>query len=155
MRQRRISPLTSICLGLAAAVPLAGSAAAQSEVARLAQEKAERSVKRVLKDCEKDLNTYCSQVTPGDGRLALCMMAHEDKISDTCFTSIFEFVDGVELGLSNLWRAAEICESDIEKNCADVEPGEGRIAQCLVEKKELVSMPCKAELAGLETRLRN
>jgi Cysteine rich repeat len=152
---RRLLLLTSVCLGLAAASAVAGPAAAQSDVARLAKEKAERSVKKVLKNCEKELNTYCSQVTPGEGRLALCMMAHEDKISDTCFASIFEFVDGVELGLSNLWRAADVCESDIEKNCAGVEPGEGRIAQCLIEKKDAVSTPCKAELAGLETRLKN
>ena len=152
---QRFSPLVCTILGLGVAVAMAGPAAAQSDVARLAQEKAERSVQKVLKDCEKDLSTYCSQVTPGDGRLALCMMAHEDKISDTCFTSIFEFVDGVELGLSNIWRAAEVCENDIEKNCADVKPGEGRIAQCLIDKKELVSTPCKAELAGLQTRLKN
>ncbi len=152
---RRLLLLTSVCLGLAAISAVAGPAAAQSDVARLAKEKAERSVKKVLKNCEKELNTYCSQVTPGEGRLALCMMAHEDKISDTCFASIFEFVDGVELGLSNLWRAADVCENDIEKNCADVEPGEGRIAQCLIEKKDAVSTPCKAELAGLETRLKN
>ncbi len=152
---RRLSLLTSICLGLAAATNLVGPAAAQSDVARLAKDKAERSVKKVLKDCEKELNSYCSQVTPGEGRLALCMMAHEDKISDTCFSSIFEFVDGIELGLSNLWRAADVCENDIEKNCASVQPGEGRIAQCLIEKKDMVSTPCKAELAGLETRLKN
>lgn len=152
---RRLSLLTSICLGLAAATTLVGPAAAQSDVARLAKDKAERSVKKVLKDCEKELNSYCSQVTPGEGRLALCMMAHEDKISDTCFSSIFEFVDGIELGLSNLWRAADVCENDIEKNCASVQPGEGRIAQCLIEKKDMVSTPCKAELAGLETRLKN
>ena len=152
---RRLSLLTSICLGFAAATNLVAPAAAQSDVARLAKDKAERSVKKVLKDCEKELNSYCSQVTPGEGRLALCMMAHEDKISDTCFSSIFEFVDGIELGLSNLWRAADVCENDIEKNCASVQPGEGRIAQCLIEKKDMISTPCKAELAGLETRLKN
>ena len=27
---------------------------------------------------------FCGQVTPGEGRLVLCMMAHEDKVSNKC-----------------------------------------------------------------------
>ncbi len=153
--RRLVSTLTSIWLGLGLALAVAGPASAETDVAKHAKAKAERSVKKVLKDCEKELNSFCSQVTPGEGRLALCMMAHEDKISNSCYTSIFEFVDGVELGVSNLWRAASVCEKDIQINCAEVQPGEGRIAQCLIDKKDAISTPCKAELSGLETRLKN
>ena len=36
-------------------------------------------VNYVLDSCETELTTYCSQVTPGEGRLLHCAAAHEDK----------------------------------------------------------------------------
>jgi hypothetical protein len=39
------------------------------------------------------------------------------------------------------------CEPDIKKACADVKPGEGRIAACLKQHIAEVSDACKARLA--------
>ena len=38
-------------------------------------------IDNVMKACETEINTYCSQVTLGEGRLLACFYAHEDKIS--------------------------------------------------------------------------
>ena len=48
------------------------------------------------------------------------MMAHEDQISDTCYVTILDVADGIELALSNIWRAVEVCEADVDKFCTKV-----------------------------------
>lgn len=136
-------------------IAAATSANAENEVGRLVVEKAEREITKVLSACKSDLQSFCGQVTPGDGRLAMCAMAHEDKLSDACFNALFDFADGIDLALGNIGRALEVCAGDIETYCASAEAGEGRIAQCLVDKKADVSTPCKAELSAIETRLKN
>lgn len=44
--------------------------------------------------------------------------------------------------------AQEPCKGDAEKLCAGVEPGQGRILNCLKEKIDQVSPECKTYLAG-------
>ncbi len=44
----------------------------------------ESLIEHLVNACENDIETYCSQVTPGNGRLLHCMAAHEDKISGQC-----------------------------------------------------------------------
>ena len=41
----------------------------------------EELVESVVKGCEKELTSYCSNVTPGDGRVLACLYAHSDKLS--------------------------------------------------------------------------
>lgn len=129
-----------------------GPASAETEIAKQAIAKAEAAIAKLKAECEKDLATYCPKVTPGEGRLALCIMAHDDKISDACFGAIFDVADGVSLALSNVSRAADACEDELDKYCADVEEGGGRLAQCLIDKKSELSANCRAEIAGLEAR---
>ncbi|MEQ1717818.1 MAG: cysteine rich repeat-containing protein [Hyphomicrobium sp.] len=133
---------------------LAGAARAETQIARDAANKAEAAVEKVLAACEPELKSFCSAVTPGDGRLALCLMAHEDKISDTCYDGLLDVADGVDLAISNVDRAAKACGPDIEKHCGKVEAGEGRIAQCLIDKKTVLSTACIAEVAGFEARMK-
>ena len=42
---------------------------------------AESIVETVAKGCEKELTTYCSEVTLGEGRVLACLYAHNDKLS--------------------------------------------------------------------------
>ena len=79
-------------------------------------------------------------------------MAHEDKVSDQCFDAIFEVADAIDLAVSNLSRAAEACDADMEKFCANVQEGEGRLAQCLIDKKSELSTNCRSEISGFEAR---
>jgi Cysteine rich repeat len=157
MRRIKEMSIKTMTNGLKAAVfictcALASPALAETDIAKKAIAKAEAAISKVLTSCEVDLKTYCAKVTPGEGRLALCIMAHEDKISDKCFGAIFDVAEGIELTVSNIGRAMEVCEDDASKVCSDVEPGEGRIAQCLIDKKADLSSNCRAEVAGFEAR---
>lgn len=92
--------------------------------------------------CETDINSYCSQVTPGNGRMLHCMAAHEDKISGQCQYAFYQAATILEqLAAATAYLASQ-CATDIEAHCSNVEMGEGRILACLSENEAEVSDAC-------------
>jgi cysteine rich repeat protein len=43
----------------------------------------------------------------------------------------------------------QACKPDIQKFCADLRPGSGRIAQCLLANKDRLSSSCRDDLARI------
>jgi Golgi apparatus protein 1 len=125
------------------------------DIAKAVAEKTKKVVATVEKSCAADVKEYCSKVTPGEGRLLLCIMAHEDQISDICFSTLLDVGNSIDLTVSSVKRAANVCANEIDTLCADVSAGEGRIAQCLINNKSKLSAPCSAEIAGVEARIKN
>lgn len=41
------------------------------------------------------------------------------------------------------------CSADVKKLCGDVQPGGGRVVQCMQAKKEQTTPPCQAALGAL------
>ncbi len=100
-------------------------------------------VEYLLNACEDDINTYCNQVTPGEGRLLHCMAAHEDKISGQCGYALYQAATVMEQMAAATVYLLNQCEADIETHCSGVAMGEGRILMCLEENAEEVSSSCK------------
>ena len=102
----------------------------------------ESLVDHLITACETELRSYCSQVTPGDGRLLHCMAAHEDKISGRCQYAFYQAATILEqLAIATAYVASQ-CATDIEAHCGDVAMGEGRILACLIENESTVSDAC-------------
>jgi len=97
----------------------------------------------VTKACEADIKQYCSQVTPGEGRLLHCAAAHEDKLSGQCSYALYQAASLLEQLSAAIVYVGTECKADIEKFCASVEAGEGRILSCLEANKAQVSDGCK------------
>jgi hypothetical protein len=121
----------------AAAVAMFGAAAAG----------AQDLVEEVAKGCEQELKTYCSQVTPGEGRVLACLYAHGDKISGRCEYALYDAAVQLERFVAALTYVANECDADIEEHCASVELGEGRVVQCLQKSK--ISKRCGQALADV------
>jgi hypothetical protein len=99
-------------------------------------------VEHLINACETDIRSYCSQVTPGDGRLLHCMAAHEDKISGQCQYAFYQAASVLEqLAVATAYIASQ-CATDIETHCSGVAMGEGRILMCLSENAAEVSDAC-------------
>ena len=97
--------------------------------------------------CETDLENYCSQVTPGEGRLLHCMAAHGDKISGRCEYAFYQAATLLEQLSAAVSYLATACRTDIETHCSDVEMGEGRILACLDEHQQELGESCKDAIA--------
>jgi hypothetical protein len=84
----------------------------------------------------------CKDVTPGDGRILACLYAHSDKLSAKCEYALFDAAAQLERAITALAFAAYECEDDLEKYCADVPVGEGRLLDCITKNKKKVSKRC-------------
>ncbi len=47
-------------------------------------------VQTVADGCKTELETYCKDVTPGDGRILACLYAHGDKLSGKCEYALYD-----------------------------------------------------------------
>ena len=141
--------LTTIISASALLVSVAGAAAqsAQAIEARL-----DAGAKKIEAACGDDLKKFCGQVTPGEGRVTLCVMAHEDKISSKCDVALYEAARNLGNALNRIEEASDACWSDIEKHCAEVEPGGKRVAQCLATKKASLSQGCQTVVAKFPSK---
>ena len=109
-------------------------------------------VEVILEACQPEIEAYCSQVTPGDGRLLACFYAHGDKISPRCEYALYEGAAALEQFAAALTHLATECHDDLLKFCGEVEVGEGRVGTCLLEHKADVTQPCSQAMddTGLE-----
>src|SRR5512146_2917677 len=103
---------------------------------------AEDIVESARVGCQTEISSFCKDVTPGEGRVLQCLSAHEDKLSSRC---VYALADGSlqlqRLALALKYVASE-CKADVEKHCADIPVGDGRIADCLKKNKATLDPKC-------------
>lgn len=122
-----------------AAVTLGGAALA-----------AEEGLAEMVKEsCETELQSYCAEVTPGQGRLLSCLFAHNEKLSGQCEYAVYEASVRLERAVAALTYVAKECDDDVDKFCAKVQAGEGRIVECLKGKSEELTPTCKTALTDV------
>jgi hypothetical protein len=124
---------------LAVCLLLAPAASAQEDI-----------IDAAIAACQPEIDAYCSQVTPGDGRMLACFYAHGDKISPRCEYALYEAATQLEQFVDALTYLASSCWDDLEKHCAEVEMGEGRVATCLLDHKAEVSDACRQAMEDTE-----
>lgn len=103
-------------------------------------------VKTFVEGCEKELTAYCADVTPGEGRVLACLYAHQDKVSGQCEYAIYDAAVQLERAVAALTYVASACDDDLDKFCAGVPAGEGRLAECLNSNKKKISEDCKVAI---------
>ncbi len=149
MKTAKLCLSMALAFGLYAALPTQVTAQ-ETEARAKFSKKMDQVIDDVQDSCEADAKEFCFAVTPGEGRLLMCFLAHRDKIKDDCEEAIFDAMVVLGDTLNNMQFAVEACEGDIEKTCAGVEPGEGRIAQCLITNKAKISEPCQGAVADFQ-----
>jgi Cysteine rich repeat len=127
-----------------------GSASAQTNITKAIQEKLAAEAAKLEESCADDIKKYCSDVTPGEGRMIYCMQAHEDKISPKCAFDLEEAATDVQLSADNLKDAITACHAEITGVCGKTLPGQGRIAACLIANKSTASKNCVEVLGKIE-----
>jgi hypothetical protein len=129
----------TLILALVCLLSFAGVAGAQEDIAE-----------KALQACQPEIDKFCSQVTPGDGRLLACFAAHEDKLSGKCEWALYEAMDQLESFVNAVAYLADSCWDDLEKHCGEVEMGEGRVAKCLLDHEGEVSPTCQQAMKDVE-----
>jgi len=110
-------------------------------------------VESVATGCEKELSSFCKDVTPGEGRILACLFAHSDKLSGRCEYAVYDAAAQLERAVSALTYVANECDEDIDKICAKVEAGEGRILTCLKKNESKVTKRCNQAMKDIDLQL--
>ena len=145
----RQASLIAIAAIFSALLASGSVASAQTAVGKKVAARLAAATEKLKTACGEDLNKYCSTVTPGDGRLLFCMMAHEDKISEKCDIALYDASRKMEHTLDRLAEAADECWPDIERHCANSPVGGGHVAQCLVDHKKSLRASCRTAIERL------
>lgn len=95
---------------------------------------ANAQVAEVPRPCAEDARRLCGGVQPGRGRIAECLRARVDEVSDACKLHIEARADEIDFGA---------CRADVRQWCGSVEPGEGRVRACLRQNAALLSATCR------------
>lgn len=100
-------------------------------------------IESVKNGCNKELDSFCKGVTPGEGRVLACLYAFNDKLTSKCEYALYDASVQLEHAVATLTYVANECHDDLEKHCASVEAGGGRLAACLKKNEKEVSQRCK------------
>jgi len=128
---KQVLMFTTICLLSLAQTACAATSTQQGPVDIVAQ------------GCEVELKSYCSEVTPGEGRVLACLYAHNDKITTRCEYALYDAAVILERAVAAISFLANECDDDLVKLCADVPVGKGRLIDCLDKNADKVSGRCK------------
>jgi len=128
----------------------AGSASAQTNLGKTIVEKLTAKITKLENACASDIKKYCKDVTPGEGRMIYCMQAHEDKISPKCTYELGEAATSLQATADVLKDGVVACKAEITGVCGKIQPGQGRIAACLIANKSTASKDCADAIQKVE-----
>lgn len=150
MNLKNLVLLCLLCLSVSACAGPKSKSSTQSsaEAAATAQDPLET----FLQGCKTELETYCKDVTPGEGRILACIYAHGDKISGRCEYAMYDSAAQLERAVAALSYAVNECGDDLEKYCSSVEVGEGRLLACLEQHDKNVSGRCRQALKDVNLK---
>lgn len=103
----------------------------------------------VQKSCQTELGSYCEEVASSEGRLLGCLFAHNEKLSGPCEYALYEAAVRLEREVAAFTDVAKACDDDMDKFCAQVQAGEGRLIECLKGKAAEMTPTCKAALIAV------
>ena len=129
---------------------ISSNAYAQTDLMNAILERLTAGIQKLEASCGEDIKKYCSTVTPGEGRIVHCMQAHEDKISPKCAYELAETAGSVHATSDLLKDAVIACKAEIVGVCGKTQPGQGRIAACLIANKSTASKECAEAIQKVE-----
>jgi hypothetical protein len=103
-------------------------------------------VQTVAEGCKAELETYCKNVKPGEGRILACLFAHSDKLSGKCEFALYDAAVQLERAVAALAYVVNECGDDLDQHCSGVAIGEGRLLECIEKNDKKVSSRCKNAL---------
>ncbi|MGB0133800.1 cysteine rich repeat-containing protein [Dokdonella sp.] len=111
---------------------------------------AEDLVETTRQGCQTDIDSFCKDVTPGEGRVLACLGAHEDKLSARCTYSLFDANAQLERFAAAMAYVGVECKADLQKHCAGMEIGDGKLAKCLQANKATLAPACSQAMKDTE-----
>uniref|UniRef100_A0A7S0YM23 Golgi apparatus protein 1 n=1 Tax=Polytomella parva TaxID=51329 RepID=A0A7S0YM23_9CHLO len=107
--------------------------------------------------CRNDVDQYCYDVTPGEGRVHTCLRFYKDKISDECRDEEMKLMELEYNDIRLRPKLNKLCSEERSIYCKGVKPGNARVVKCLVDNmaKPNFGEDCRGELKKREEAVKN
>lgn len=93
--------------------------------------------------CHDDIQKYCGQVKPGEGRMVRCIKENEKNFSPACQADMEKHK---KQAAEKREEKREACKADVDKFCKDKQDGHGGVMRCLHEHEKELSEGCRNSL---------
>ena len=103
------------------------------------------AIERIEGACGDDIQRFCSDVTPGGGRIANCVRAYSDQLSQRCQFTLGRAVNRFQQAVENI---ADTCMTAVEKQCGDT----GNVRQCVQQKRSSLPQSCQTIIAAIQAK---
>lgn len=111
---------------------------AQSEL----KDRLASAIESVEDACGDDIERYCGDVTPGEGRVALCMQAYTNRLSRRCRFTLLRHARNIRNTVENI---ADECWNGIKAQCGNAQ----NMGECAVQKSASLSPTCQKVVSAL------
>jgi len=95
-----------------------------------------------VQGCDEDIKQHCDGLGDSADKVFMCLAAYEEQLTAECKRGILEAALSIKMGAAALDYSISACESDADKYCLDVQPGEGRMIGCIKANESGVSAAC-------------
>jgi hypothetical protein len=92
-----------------------------------------------LGPCAGDVKKFCQGVQPGQGDMSRCLTQNSANLSPNCKSRLSALSEQVN-------EADQACHDDVMLFCSGIQPGGGRIVQCLKDNGSSVSFNCRVKM---------
>jgi sporulation protein YlmC with PRC-barrel domain len=107
------------------------------------RERIASAVERIENACGEDIERFCSEITPGGGRIASCVQAYSDQLSRRCQFVLRRTVNRVQQAVETI---ADTCMSAVKQQCGD----SGNVKQCVQQKSASLPQSCQVIVAVVQ-----
>ena len=101
------------------------------------------AIQRLEGACGEDIEQFCSDVTPGGGRMASCMDAYSDQLSRSCGLALNRAADRIQQAVEHF---ADTCMSVVQQQCGNADD----VRQCLQQKNASLPHSCQTIIAAVQ-----
>lgn len=101
------------------------------------------AIQRLERACGEDIEQFCSDVTPGGGRMASCMDAYSDQLSRSCSFALNRAADRIQQAVEHF---ADTCMSAVQQQCGNADD----MRQCLQQKNASLPHSCQTMIAAVQ-----
>ena len=101
------------------------------------------AIQRLEGACGEDIEQFCSDVTPGGGRVASCMDAYSDQLSRSCSLALNRAADRIQQAVEHF---ADTCMSAVQQQCGNAD----NVRQCLQQKNASLPHSCQTIIAAVQ-----
>ena len=95
--------------------------------------------------CRADAGRFCGQ-SSGKSYLE-CLLDHQQEITDGCYDAMKRQMQSGQRDQGSAAPGGQTCRQDAQRFCKDVQPGGGRIVDCLLDHQKDLSDACYDTLA--------